>query len=67
MQMQDVKARDVSLAAKIIALGVILAGTALVGLDMLHITVYEVTWAAFAIVAVFGTVDINIMLEKFKK
>ena len=64
----DIKARDVSLYAKIGAVFVILAGMILVGLRILPgITVFDVIMAALAIAGIFGTVDINIMLEKIYK
>jgi len=59
------KARDASLWAKIGAAGMIVAGVVLVGLRVLPgISVMDVIWASLAVAGIFGTVDINLMLEK---
>lgn len=59
------KARDASLYAKIGAAGMIVAGVVLVGLKILPgITVGDVIWASLAVAGIFGTVDLNLMLEK---
>lgn len=67
MQMKDVKARDVSLAVKIGAVAIMVGGTVLVGLGVLNLEVSEVLWLGFAVAGVFGTVDLNLMLEKFSR
>lgn len=70
------KAKDASLVGKICGASVILIGSiALVLLAVTHrITADEarelcanVLWCGFGIMAVFGTVDINLMLDKFSK
>ena len=62
-----IKARDASLWAKIGAALIIVVGTVAIGLGWLKITVLDVIWAALAIAGIFGTVDINLMLEKLGK
>ena len=64
----DIKAKDASLWAKIGAVLIIVAGTALIGLKVLSgVSVLDVIYAALAVAGIFGTVDINLMLEKFKR
>lgn len=58
------KARDGSLLSKYVAALIIIAGSALVGLGILKITVWDVISVAFSIAALFGTVDINLIMEK---
>ena len=59
------KARDASLYAKIGSAGMIVVGVVLVGLKVLPgVSVADVIWAALAVAGLFGTVDINLMLEK---
>ena len=67
MGLKNLKARDASLWAKIGAASIIIIGTVAVGLGLLKITVLDVIWAAMAIAGIFGTVDINLMLEKLGK
>ena len=63
----DIKARDASLWAKIGAALIIVVGTVAIGIGWLKIAVLDVIWAALAIAGIFGTVDINLMLEKLGK
>jgi hypothetical protein len=63
----EVKARDASLWAKIGAALIIVVGTVAIGIGWLKIAVLDVIWAALAIAGIFGTVDINLMLEKLGK
>ena len=59
------KARDASSYAKIGAAVMIVVGVVLVGLKVLPgVSVADVIWAALAVAGLFGTVDINLMLEK---
>ena len=59
------KAKDGSLLAKYVAALMIVIGTALIGLKVLSgLSVYDLIIAALGVVAVFGTIDINLMLEK---
>jgi hypothetical protein len=61
----EIKARDASLWAKIGSVAMVVVGTALVGLRVLPgITTWDVISAALAVAGIFGTVDINLMLEK---
>lgn len=61
----DIKAKDASLWSKIGSVALIIIGTALVGLRVLPgITTWDVISAALAVAGIFGTVDINLMLEK---
>ena len=59
------QAKTVSLWSKIGSAALIIIGTALVGLRVLPgITTWDVISAALAVAGVFGTIDINLMLEK---
>ena len=59
------KARDASLWAKIGSVAMVVVGTVLVGLRVLPgLTTWDVISAALAVAGIFGTVDINLMLEK---
>ena len=61
----DIKAKDASLWSKIGSVALIVLGTVLVGLKVLPgITTGDVIMAALAIAGIFGTIDINLMLEK---
>ena len=61
----ELKAKTVSLWSKIGSVALIIIGTALVGLRVLPgITTLDVISAALAVAGVFGTIDINLMLEK---
>lgn len=61
----EIKARDASLYAKIGSAVMIVVGVVLVGLKVLPgVSVADVIWAALAVAGLFGTVDINLMLEK---
>lgn len=61
----ELKAKDTSLYAKIGAVFVIIIGTALKGLGILKdISVTDMIWVGAAIAGIFGTVDLNLMLEK---
>lgn len=61
----DLKAKDASLWAKIGAVAILFIGTALIGLKVLTgITVWDVITVAVTIAGIFGTVDLNLMLEK---
>lgn len=60
-----IKAKAASLWAKIGSVALIVIGTVLVGLRVLPgITTWDVITAALAVAGIFGTVDINLMLEK---
>jgi hypothetical protein len=59
------KARDGSLLAKYAAGAMLVVGTALVGVGLLPgLTVKDLAIAAFALAGIFGTVDLNLLLEK---
>lgn len=61
----EIKAKTVSLWSKIGSAALIIIGTALVGLKVLPgITTWDVISAALAVASVFGTIDVNLMLEK---
>lgn len=60
----DIKAKDASLFAKILASGVILIGSALVGLGIIRLSIGDVILVGFSLAGLFGTVDINLFLEK---
>ena len=59
-----VKAKDASLAAKIIASVIFLTGAVLKWLHILDCTISELSVVAFTVAGLFGTVDINLMFEK---
>jgi uncharacterized membrane protein len=67
--MGNVKAKDVSLLAKIIGVVIILGGSILKWTGIFaDCNIQEVCLVGFAVMGMFGTVDINIMLDKiFKK
>jgi len=67
--MGNVKAKDVSLLAKIIGVVIILGGSILKWTGIFRdCNIQEVCLVGFAVMGMFGTVDINIMLDKiFKK
>ena len=59
------KAKTASLFSKIGAAVTILVGTVLVGLKVLPgITTWDVISASLAMAGIFGTIDLNLMLEK---
>jgi len=61
----EIKAKTASLWAKIVSVALIIIGTALVGLRVLPgLTTWDVISAALAVAGIFGTVDLNLMLEK---
>lgn len=61
----ELKAKDASLWAKIGAVVILLIGTALIGLKVFTgITVWDVITVAVTVAGIFGTVDLNLMLEK---
>lgn len=60
------KARDASLAAKILAGVILVAGHALMWTGVLvNATSPQICACSFSLLGIFGTVDINLMLEKF--
>lgn len=61
----EIKAKDASLWSKIGSVALIIVGTVLVGLRVLPgLTTWDVISAALAVAGIFGTVDLNLMLEK---
>jgi hypothetical protein len=61
----EIKAKDASLYAKILAVIVLLIGVVLIGIGILkNLTAIDMIWIAFAIAGIFGTVDVNLFLEK---
>jgi hypothetical protein len=59
-----VKAKDASLAAKIVAGVIVIVGATLKWLHIFDCTVNELSVVAFTVAGLFGTVDINLMFEK---
>jgi hypothetical protein len=59
-----VKAKDASLAAKIIASVIFVTGAVFKWLHVLDCTISELSAVAFTVAGLFGTVDINLMFEK---
>ena len=60
----ELKAKDASLLAKIIAAFVILGGSALVGIGIIRLSIQDVILIGFSLAGLFGTVDVNLFLEK---
>lgn len=61
----EIKAKDASLWSKIGAVVIILVGATLVGLEVLPgLVVGDVVMVGLTVAGVFGTVDLNLMLEK---
>ena len=60
------KAKDCSLISKIIAVIVLLAGHVLMWVGIFHnATSMQICGCAFSIMGVFGTVDLNLVIDKF--
>ena len=63
--MDKIKAKDASLVAKIIGVVIILGGSALKWTGIFaDCSIQEVCLVGFCVMGMFGTVDINIMLDK---
>jgi len=63
----ELKAKNVSLWSKILSASLIIVGTIAVGVGWLgKISVLDVVWASLAVAGIFGTIDINLMLEKLR-
>jgi len=63
--MGNIKAKDASLAAKIIGVIIILGGSVLKWTGIFKdCNIQDICLVGFAVMGMFGTVDINIMLEK---
>ena len=61
----EIKAKEASLWAKILAVVVLLVGVILIGLRVLpNLSAMDMIWVALTIAGIFGTVDINLFLEK---
>jgi len=61
----EIKAKEASLWAKILAVVVLLVGIVLIGLRVLpNLSAMDMIWVALTIAGIFGTVDINLFLEK---
>ena len=61
----EIKAKEASLWAKILAVVVLLVGVILIGLRVLpNLSTMDMIWVALTIAGIFGTVDINLFLEK---
>lgn len=58
------KAKDASLWAKIAAAAIMILGSTAVGLGWLKMTVWDIAGVAFTVMGIFGTIDINIALDK---
>jgi hypothetical protein len=63
--MGNIKAKDASLAAKIIGTVIIIGGALLKWTGVFpNCTITEICIVGFSVMGMFGTVDVNIMLEK---
>jgi len=61
----EIKAKEASLWAKILAVIVLLVGEVLIGLRVLpNLSAMDMIWVALTVAGIFGTVDINLFLEK---
>lgn len=66
--MAEMKAKTVSLVAKIIAVVILIAGAILKWTGVFpSCEISELCTVSFTIMAIFGTVDLNIALDKFTK
>ena len=66
--MKEVKAKNVSLIAKIVAGAVVLTGAVLKWLGIFSdCNINELCTVGFTLMGLFGTVDLNIALDKFTK
>ena len=62
------KARDWSLVAKIIAMLVLIIAHFLLWVGKLpHATSYEIIICSLTILGIFGTIDLNLIIEKFTR
>jgi uncharacterized membrane protein len=67
-KMKEVKAKTVSLIAKIVAGVVLITGAVLKWLGIFTACdINELCTVALTLMGLFGTVDLNIALDKFKK
>ena len=64
---KGIKAKTISLIGKIIGGEIILIGFILKALNIWNVEVNDLIKIGFAEMAVFGTIDINIALDKFIK
>jgi cbb3-type cytochrome oxidase subunit 1 len=64
---EGLKAKTVSLIGKIIGGSIILIGFILKAFNIWNVEVNDLIKIGFAEMAVFGTIDINIALDKFIK
>ena len=66
--MKEVKAKTVSLIAKIVAGAVLLVGAVLKWLGIFEsCEISELCTVSLTLMGLFGTVDLNIALDKFRK
>ena len=67
-EMKEVKAKTVSLIAKIVAGAVLLVGAVLKWLGIFEsCEISELCTVSLTLMGLFGTVDLNIALDKFRK
>ena len=64
---KGIKAKTVSLIGKIIGGAILLIGLVLNAFKVWEVPINDLIKVAFAEMAVFGTIDINIALDKFIK
>lgn len=65
---RELKAKTASLWAKIIGATIIVAGHALKWANILpNATSGEICACGFSVMGIFGTVDLNILIDKFAK
>lgn len=62
----EIKAKDASLWAKIAAVVILLGFSTLIGLKVFTgMTIMDAIWCSVTVAGIFGTIDLNLMLEKF--
>jgi len=60
------KAKQASLIGKWLSVAIMIVGMILKGVGVLHdVTVWDVCTVALCIAGIFGTIDLNIALDKF--
>ena len=64
---KGIKAKTISLIGKIIGGAILLIGLTLNAFKVWEVPINDLIKVAFAEMAVFGTIDINIALDKFIK
>ena len=68
VEKKEIKAKTVSLIAKIVGAGIVLIGAIFKWLNIFtSCEINELCVVGFTIMGIFGTVDLNLLAEKFQK